>query len=126
MANAANSITKDNGAVDPCTRKITGVVGTDGNFVVGGGMNTYEHISIQTTGTSFDSLVVTAEVSNDGVNYEALPTALAFSAKGLKYIPKNELGFVFLRFVMTNDGTNSSVPFIVVCSRTNERAKFPQ
>lgn len=125
MANATNTLTLDNGAVDPCTRKITGTVGTDGNFVIGDAMNTYEHISIQTTGAAFDSLVVTAEISNDGTNYVAPPTALAFSAAGMKFIPKNELGFLYLRFVMTNDGTNSSVPFIVVCSRTNSKAKFP-
>jgi hypothetical protein len=125
MANAANTLTLDNGAVDPCTRKITGTVGTNGSLVVGAAMNTYEHISIQTTGASFDGLTATAEISNDGVNYEALPTALAFSAKGIKFVPKNELGFVFLRLTMTNNGANSSVPFIVVCSRTNERAKFP-
>jgi hypothetical protein len=123
MANAAN--TKTDEVVNPCTRKISGIVGTDATFVLGSDFNTFEHISIQTTGTAFDSLVVTANVSNDGVNWEALPTALAFTAKGLKYIPKNELGFRFLALVMTNDGTNSSVPYIVICSRTNSSAKFP-
>jgi len=124
MANAANSITSD-AIIDPCTRVITGVVGTDANFELGDGFNTFEHISIQTTGTSFDSLTVTAQISNDGTTYEALPTALAFSAKGIKFIPKGELGFRYLQLVMANDGTNSSVPFIVVCSRTNSKAKFP-
>jgi hypothetical protein len=124
MANAANSKI-DNGAVDPCTRQISGTVGTDATFVLGDGFNTFEHISIQTFGTDFDNLVVTAQISNNGIGWEALPTALAFSAKGIKFIPKNELGFRYLALVMTNDGTNSSVPYIVVCSRTNERAKFP-
>jgi hypothetical protein len=123
MANATNS--KTDAILDPCTRKISGIVGTDATFVLGDGFNTFEHISIQTFGTAFDSLVVTANISNDGVGWEALPTALAFSAKGIKFIPKNELGFRFLALVMTNDGTNSSVPYVVICSRTNERAKFP-
>jgi hypothetical protein len=123
MANAAN--TKTDAIIDPCTRKITGIVGTDATFVIGDGFNTFEHISIQTFGTNFDNLVVTAQISNDGVGFEALPTALAFSAKGIKFIPKNELGFRFMQFVMTNDGTNSSVPYVIICSRTNERAKFP-
>ena len=116
MANAVNTLTLDNLASRPGVRKITGTVGTDGNFVVAGGLSSYDHISIQTTGSAFDSLIVTAEISNNGVDYVALPTALAFSAAGIKFIPANELGFEYLRFVMTNDGTSSSVPFVVVCS----------
>ena len=124
MANAANTKT-DNGAVDPCTRVISGIVGTDATFILGDGFNTFEHISIQTTGSAFDSLTVTANISNDGTNFVALPTALAFTSAGMKFIPKAELGFRYLALVMTNDGTSSSVPYVVVCSRTNSKAKFP-
>ena len=122
MANAANVITADS-LTDACTRTIIGIVGTDGNLDFGRHFNNWDSIAIQCTGSSFDSLVVTLNVSNDGVNYVALPTAVAFSTAGMKFIALADLGFKYLRFVMTNDGSASSVPYVIVCSRRNDRAK---
>ena len=108
--------------MEPGVMVITGTVGTDGNLDLGSDFATFDSIAIQCTGSSFDSLVVTVNISLDGVNYVAPGTAVAFSnAAGLKHIADADLGFRYLRFVMTNDGTNSSVPFVIVATRPQIR-----
>jgi len=119
MANTVKAITSDE-MVSMNTRRIRGTLGADGALVVGEGLNEYDSITIQLTGT-FDSSVQTVQVSNDGTNFIALPTALSFNAAAYKTPALADLGFYALQFSGASAGGNSAIAFTLFATRRGKR-----
>lgn len=81
-----------------------------------------DSITIQVEGT-FASGAVAVQVSNDGLTYYAVPTAVSISAAGLKSVPADGLGFRHYKFVLSGgDGTASLTCTIVGTKRHFARA----
>jgi hypothetical protein len=122
MANTAKAITSDS-MITPNTRRIAGTLGADGTLVVGEGLQEYDAISIQVTGTP-NSSVQTVQVSNGGSGgtFVALPTAVAFSnTTGYKTIAPADMGFSALQFSGASAGGSSDLAFIVLATRRGKK-----
>lgn len=70
-------------------------------------------MSLQLTGT-YVAGTVTGQASNDGTNFVALPTAVAFSALGLKVIAVADLGFRYYRFAYASMDAGNTLVLTVV------------
>jgi hypothetical protein len=120
MANTVKAVTSDT-VVTPSMRRIIGTLGADGTLVVGENMQEYDSISISLTGTP-NSSVQTVQVSNDGTNYFALPTAVAFSnTTGYKTVALADLGFYSMRFSGASAGGSSDLAFQINCVKRHKR-----
>ena len=57
-------------------------------------------MSIQVSGTFNPTTTLNLQGSNDGVSYAALPTAISFTAAGMKSVALADLGFRFYRVII--------------------------
>ena len=63
--------------------------------------NGLQAMSLQTKGSDYGSGTVAINGSNDGVNFVALPTAIALTADGVKSIALADLGYKHYQIALT-------------------------
>lgn len=79
-------------------------------------------VTIQVTGT-FGGGAVAVQVSNDGTNFVAAPTAVAIAAAGVAKLVEGNLGFRHYKFVLSGgDATTTLVCTILGVKRPFARA----
>lgn len=74
-------------------------------------------MSVQAQSTNFNTKTLSLQASNDGVNYAALPTAVALTASGIKSVAVADLGYLFYRINI--DGAPLATMTVTVIAQTN-------
>ncbi len=74
-----------------------------------------DRITIQVTGT-FASGIISLQVSNDGTNFVAAPTAVSINAAGVVAVAENSLGFLYYRPVLASGGSTTALTVTFVGS----------
>lgn len=75
-----------------------------------------ESITIQCTGTFGAGGSVTIHASNDGTNFVILPTAVTFTAAGIKSIALADLAFKFYRAALTAGDATTNLTLTAVAT----------